>query len=81
MGYDARCLGNHDFNFGLDYLSYYVDQNKAPIINDNILDAETNVPFFGKEYVIIEKNGLKIGILGITTQYIPHWEPAKTLLV
>ena len=80
VGYDARCLGNHDFNFGLDYLSYYVDQNKAPIINDNILDAETNVPFFGKEYVIIEKNGLKIGILGITTQYIPHWEPAKNVV-
>lgn len=76
VGYDARCLGNHDFNFGLDYLAYYVDNNKAPIINDNILDAETNVPAFGKEYQIIEKNGVKIGLLGITTQYIPHWEPA-----
>lgn len=74
VGYDARCLGNHDFNFGLDYLSYYVENNKAPIINDNILNAETNTPEFGQEYAIIKKNGLKIGILGITTQYIPHWE-------
>ncbi len=24
VGYDARCLGNHDFNFGLDYLTYYM---------------------------------------------------------
>ena len=75
IGYDARCLGNHDFNFGQDYLTYYVDHNKAPIINDNILDEETDVPAFGKEYQIIEKNGIKIGFLGITTQYIPHWEP------
>ena len=75
IGYDARCLGNHDFNFGQDYLTYYVDHNKAPIINDNILDKETDVPAFGKEYQIIEKNGIKIGFLGITTQYIPHWEP------
>ena len=21
VGYDARCIGNHDFNFGLDYVS------------------------------------------------------------
>lgn len=74
IGYDARCLGNHDFNFGLDYLSYYVENNKAPMINDNILNAETKTPEFGQEYTIIERNGIKIGILGITTQYIPHWE-------
>ncbi len=79
VGYDARCLGNHDFNFGQDYLTYYIDNNKAPIINDNILDAETNVPAFGKEYQIIEKSGIKIGILGITTQYIPHWEPKENI--
>lgn len=77
VGYDARALGNHDFNFGQDYLTYYIDNNKAPIINDNILDAETDVPAFGKEYQIIERNGIKIGILGITTQYIPHWEPKE----
>ena len=74
VGYDARALGNHDFNYGLDYLSYYVDNNRAPFINDNVLDADTNVPFFGKEYTIVEKAGLKIGIMGITTQYISHWE-------
>lgn len=77
VGYDARALGNHDFNYGLDYLSYYVDNNKAPFVNDNVLDAETNVPFFGREYVIVEKAGLKIGIMGITTQYISHWEPQE----
>ncbi|CCI87769.1 bifunctional metallophosphatase/5'-nucleotidase [Lactobacillus gigeriorum] len=74
INYDARCLGNHDFNFGQDYLAYYVDNNKASIINDNIFDAETDVPAFGKEFQIIEKSGVKIGFLGITTQYIPHWE-------
>lgn len=79
VGYDARCLGNHDFNFGLDYLTYYIDNNKAPIINDNVLDEQTEVPAFGREYAIIKKNGLKIGLLGITTQYIPHWEPKENI--
>ena len=77
VDYDARCIGNHDFNFGLDYLAYYVDNNEAPIINDNILDAQTDVPAFGKECQIIEKDGIKVGLLGITTQYIPHWEPKE----
>lgn len=79
VGYDARCLGNHDFNFGLDYLTYYIDNNKAGIINDNVLDEETNVPAFGREYKIVEKNGVKIGLLGVTTQYIPHWEPKENV--
>lgn len=77
VGYDARVLGNHDFNYGLDYLSYYVDNNKAPFINDNVLDAETNTPFLGQEYKVIEKAGIKIGVMGITTQYISHWEPEE----
>lgn len=79
VGYDARCLGNHDFNFGQDYLTYYIDHNQAPILNDNILDAETDVPAFGQEDTIIERQGIKIGILGITTQYIPHWEPKENI--
>lgn len=77
VGYDARALGNHDFNFGLDYLKYYINHNEAPIINDNILDEKTGQPAFGKPYTIVEKAGLKIGIMGITTQYISHWEPEE----
>lgn len=79
VGYDARCLGNHDFNWGLDYLTYYVDHNQAPILNDNILDRQTMVPAFGQEYVILKRAGLKIGLLGFTTQYIPHWEPQEKI--
>lgn len=76
INYDARALGNHDFNYGLDYLTYYIDNNKAPIINDNILDSQTNTSAFGQEFTIIKKMGIKVGILGITTQFVPHWESA-----
>ncbi|WEV51973.1 bifunctional UDP-sugar hydrolase/5'-nucleotidase [Lactobacillus sp. ESL0731] len=76
IGYDARVLGNHDFNYGLDYLKYYIAQNTAPMLNANILNQNTNEPAFGQAYRIIEKHGVKVGLIGITTQYIPHWEPA-----
>ncbi|WP_201330082.1 metallophosphoesterase, partial [Lactobacillus nasalidis] len=79
VGYDVRCLGNHDFNFGQDYMAYYVDNNKAPFVNCNILDAATQVPTLGRDYVILERSGVKVGVLGITTQYIPHWEAADRI--
>lgn len=79
LHYDARVLGNHDFNYGLEYLNYYVKNNSAPFINDNVLNQENNEPFLGKKYLIIEKAGLKIGIMGITTQYVSHWESEENI--
>ncbi|MGN1407203.1 bifunctional metallophosphatase/5'-nucleotidase [Lactobacillus sp.] len=79
VGYDVRCLGNHDFNFGQSYMANYVDNNKAPFVNCNILAAETHMPALGREYVILKRSGVKIGVIGITTQYIPHWEAADRI--
>lgn len=77
IGYDARCLGNHDFNFGLDYLNYFISHSKIPLINSNILAQKSNQPAFGNEYLIITRNGVKIGLIGLTTQKVPSWEPQK----
>lgn len=79
LGYDARCLGNHDFDFGLDYLAHYFDQSKAPTLNDNILHSKENRPAFGLESLITEKSGVKVGLLGVTTQKVPSWEPAENI--
>ena len=74
--YDVRCLGNHDFNFGLNYLKKYLAYSKATFLNSNILDEQNDLPAFGQDYIIINKNGIKVGIIGITTQRVPFWEPA-----
>ena len=76
IGYDARCLGNHDFNFGQDYLKSYLEYSQSPFLNSNMLSRKTGRSAFGQSYVILHKNGLKIGLIGITTQRIPFWEPA-----
>ncbi|WEV45824.1 bifunctional metallophosphatase/5'-nucleotidase [Streptococcaceae bacterium ESL0687] len=73
MGYDYGILGNHEFNYGPDYLKAAIESYNYPILAANILDDEGNL-YYGKAYDIIEKDGLKIGVLGLTTQYIPHWE-------
>ena len=76
IGYDVRCLGNHDFNFGLSYLKKYLAYSKATFLNSNILAEKNDLPAFGQDYIIINKNGIKVGIIGITTQRVPFWEPA-----
>ncbi|MBM6837546.1 metallophosphoesterase, partial [Clostridium saudiense] len=75
IGYDAYVIGNHEFNYGKDYLinSYKEVENK--IINANIegLSLET------KPYKIFEFNGFKIGFIGFTTSFIPNWEHEKNI--
>lgn len=68
--YDAYVLGNHEFNYGLDYLnkSYSTVENK--IINANIDGLSLNT----KPYKIFEFNGFKIGCIGFTTSFVPNWE-------
>ena len=73
LDFDLGVLGNHEFNYGLDYLKSAISASHFPILAANILDEEGQ-PAFGKAYEIMERDGIKIAILGLTTQYIPHFE-------
>ncbi|MGX8176881.1 bifunctional 2',3'-cyclic-nucleotide 2'-phosphodiesterase/3'-nucleotidase [Exiguobacterium artemiae] len=63
LGYDAVTLGNHEFNFGLDFLKNAMGASKGEIkfVNSNVLDAVTKKPIVsdynedGKDYQIIER--------------------------
>ncbi|GEN49367.1 bifunctional metallophosphatase/5'-nucleotidase [Alkalibacterium pelagium] len=72
-GFDIGVIGNHEFNYGLDYLNSAVRSADYPILSANIL-KDNGEPAFGQAYKIIEKEGVKIAILGLTTPYIPNWE-------
>ncbi|MBM6615988.1 bifunctional metallophosphatase/5'-nucleotidase [Desemzia sp. RIT804] len=76
MEYDVGVLGNHSFNYGLDYLKKGIAAANFPVMSANILNAQ-NKPAFGKGYTVFEKEGVKIGFLGLTTQYITQWEHPK----
>ncbi len=75
LNYDFITIGNHEFNYGKEYLENYLNFLDAKIINSNIIDKSTNSPYYGKEYEIIEyKNGPSIAFIGATTHYVPNWE-------
>lgn len=72
INYAFYTLGNHDFNYGKKELNAFIKNTHATCLCANILDDEQN-PIFAP-YAIKEIAGIKLGIIGVTTSYIPHWE-------
>ena len=63
--YDASCLGNHEFDYGLETLKGIVEAAQFPFITTNYDFNGTILAGLTKEYVIFEKEGLKIGVIGL----------------
>ena len=76
-GYDYVTLGNHDFNFGMDYLDSYLNTLKARCVCQNAVYEDGTVRFPQRIHVL--ENGLRIGIVGIVTDYVNVWEKPEHL--
>jgi 5'-nucleotidase / UDP-sugar diphosphatase len=77
IGYDCWTLGNHDFDDGDDNMLSLVANAKMPVLSANTLSIKDNKnPGNIKPYIIKDIGGLKIGIIGITTEdmvtLVPH---------
>ena len=66
VGYDAMCLGNHEFDYGQDVTLQRVSEAHFPMLACNIVVKATN-KLFVKPSTVVEKGKHKIGIVGITT--------------
>ena len=66
MRYDAATIGNHEFDFGLDNMARLFREAKFPIVCCNYDFTGTPVEGLVKPYTIIQRAGLKIGILGVS---------------
>lgn len=78
IGYDSITCGNHEFNFGLDYLQKAAGKNKN-LLGANIIDDKTGKTWAGvKPYVLrevkIDGEKVKVGIIGTVTPAIPNFE-------
>ncbi|QDP41786.1 bifunctional metallophosphatase/5'-nucleotidase [Radiobacillus deserti] len=74
LGYQAAVFGNHEFNYGTDYLKKVVEQSEFPWLSANVIDAQTEQPAFGTPYQVFDLDGIKVAVLGVTTHYVPNWE-------
>lgn len=75
---DAMVLGNHDFNYGKDHLNSYISHLSCPVLSANTIQIDDKILDI-KPYIIKEFSNIKVGILGLVTQYIPHWENPKNI--
>ena len=85
LGYDAETLGNHEFNYGLEFLDRMVKAAKINIINANVRNAQTG-DYYYNPYKIVNKTftdtdgkqvTLKIGITGVLPTQILVWDKAN----
>lgn len=72
MGYVAGNMGNHDVETGHDVFDRWIGQCSFPILGANIIDTATDKTYL-KPYQVIERDGVKIVILGMVTPAIPVW--------
>lgn len=92
MKYDVISLGNHEFNYGLDYLKEVTGKTKIPVINSNVYrddhdgNDENDEHYFDRPYHILEKEVMdeagqkqivKIGVMGFVPPQIMNWDKAN----
>ena len=70
--YTAIGVGNHDIEAGIDAFSRAYRQAGMPVVCANVVEKESGKPYF-TPYIIINKRGLKIAILGLLTPYVSTW--------
>jgi len=75
-GYDFVTVGNHDFNYGMDALDSYLGNLKAHCLCENLkVGDKTAFPYSIK----VLENGMKVGIVGIVTEFVNVWEKPENL--
>ena len=85
LDYAVGNLGNHEFNYGLEYLQKALAGAKFPYVNANIIDVKTQKPLFTpyliKETDVVDQEGhkqtLKIGYIGFVPPQIMTWDKAN----
>jgi 5'-nucleotidase len=87
LGYDAAAVGNHEFDYGpagpdsvarvagedpLGALKKNAKAAKFPFLSANLTEKKTGkTPSWAKRYTMVEANGVKVGIIGLSTPDTP----------
>lgn len=91
LGYDAANIGNHEFNYGLDYLRRSLAGAAFPYVNANIYVADKEkdsaspthafTPYVLLDRKVVDANGkthtLKIGVIGFAPPQILMWDKSN----
>ena len=77
-GYDYVTVGNHDFNYGYDVLSGYLNALNAKALAANVEDLGGEMPLLQTDVRALP-NGLRVGVVGAVTDWVNRWEKPANL--
>ena len=72
MKYDAQAFGNHDVETGHPVYDKWIKELNCPVLGANIINTKTGEPYV-KPYIILNREGVKVAVLGLLTPAIPNW--------
>ena len=70
MKYDAATIGNHEFDFGLDNMARLFKMANFPIVCSNYDVKGTKLEGLVKDYIVLERDGVRIGIFGLSPKML-----------
>src|SRR3989449_3939779 len=72
LGLDAAAIGNHEFDWSVDTLRARMQEARYPFVSANITDsAGTARPDWAEPWKVIQRGGLKVAVIGLTTTRTP----------
>jgi 5'-nucleotidase len=91
MGIEASTIGNHEFDFGLDNMAEMFKKATFPILCANYDFTGTVMEGVTKPWIIIKRNGVKIGVFAVCPKMkglvsdkncpgVKYLDPAKVAL-
>ena len=90
IGYDAMCLGNHDFDFGPDTLADFIEGfrgRKVKFLSANLdFSNEPRLAALADRgriasSTVVRQNGVKIGIVGATTEKLRFISSPRDVII
>ncbi|HDY7742210.1 2',3'-cyclic-nucleotide 2'-phosphodiesterase [Vibrio vulnificus] len=82
LSYDVGNIGNHEFNYGLEFLAETINDADFPYVSANVFDKKTGKHYF-KPYIIKdhtfkdvngEEHTIKVGYIGFVPPQIMVWD-------
>ncbi|MBE5807966.1 MAG: bifunctional metallophosphatase/5'-nucleotidase [Clostridiales bacterium] len=72
LGYDVWVTGNHEYNYGMDTVRKTISDVECKALVGNVYDEKGD--HIADGYTIIEKDGVRIALIGMVTQNITRWD-------
>ena len=87
LKFDAITLGNHEFNYGLDFLLRAIERSDCPVVTTNLLRAKAAQPrrdqSLTRPYALLDRvihdalghpYPIRIGVIGVAPPQVTRWE-------